>query len=203
MSKIQRFFLLNRSGHVGLRPVQVRDGLPQHRFPRVRGRSGQVLGVGGRHERTGSVARTAVVAFAVLCGTARVRGQVAGRRRRPPQRTAATARLVRSPGRAATATADVTAGALSVHYVATPAAAATAAAESQQQQLRDVSDGPGWHQVHRGRRRRWSHHPVVRYVGLSSSSPRAATAAATAPPSPRSRRLPTPAPARRYRQPTA
>lgn len=33
-----------RSGRPGLRPVQVRDGLPQHRVPRVRGRSGALPG---------------------------------------------------------------------------------------------------------------------------------------------------------------
>lgn len=169
----------------------------------MRGRSGQVLGIGGRHERQGSVARTTPVAFAVLCGATRVRGQVA--RLRTSQRGAGTAaaatRLVRSSGRAATAAIGVTAGTpLSVRYVATPAtAAATAAAQPQQQQLRDVGDGRGRYQVRRGRRRRRSHRPVVRHVRLPSPPPRTATAS---PPS-RSRRLPAPAPARWRRQPIA
>lgn len=45
-------WFVHRSRHVGLRPVQVRDGLSQHRFQGVRGRGGQVFGVGGGHERT-------------------------------------------------------------------------------------------------------------------------------------------------------
>ncbi|KAE9542825.1 hypothetical protein AGLY_002736 [Aphis glycines] len=89
------FFFSFRSRHVGLRSVQVRDGLPQHRVQGMRQRGGQVLGVGGGNERPGPAARAAAVALAVLCGAARVRGQVAGRRGTPQRTTAAAARLVR------------------------------------------------------------------------------------------------------------
>lgn len=177
------FFFPRRSGHVGVRSVKVRDGLPQHRIQGVRGRGCQVLGFGGRHEqRTGPVARAAAVAPAVLRGATRVRGQVTGRRGRTSQRAAV--RLVRPSRRAATATiaADPTADApLSVDHVAAAAAVSTSAAttasaatEPQQQQLRDVGNGSGrrGHQV-RGRRRGHGHRPhhsVVRHGRLPSPS---------------------------------
>lgn len=113
------FFFSFRSRHVGLRSVQVRDGLPQHRVQGMRQRGGQVLGVGGGHERPGPAARAAVVALAVLCGAARVRGQVAGRRGTPQRSTAASAtRLVRRSSRRSAAAAT------------TPAAAAHSAGAS-------------------------------------------------------------------------
>lgn len=117
----------------------------------MRGRGGQVLGVGGRHERTGPVARAAAVALAVLRGTTRVRGQITGRG--TSQRVGAAGRLVRPPRRATTtAAAAATAAAVAVRaplpigHVAAPATATTTgtaaaaaaagrAAEPQQQQL--------------------------------------------------------------------
>jgi len=190
----------------------------------MRQRGGQVLGVGGGHERPGPAARAAAVALAVLCGAARVRGQVAGRRGTPQRTTAASAtRLVRRSSRrsaaaATTATAaDPSAGAsLPVNDVASPTttaatvadppSTAAAAAQPQQQQLRDVGDGRGRHQSCGRSGRDRPHHPVVRPGGLSPSPPPSPTAATTrtaAPPS-RSRRLPAPTPARRWcRQPVA
>lgn len=55
-NRFTKYWLCYRTGRPSVRPQQVRDGLPQHRVPRVRGRGGAVPGDGGGTRHPGPAA---------------------------------------------------------------------------------------------------------------------------------------------------